>query len=81
MKRVKSVKDTLMMGQKLYISLINQTRGFRVRYVTCKLVRSCLYGLDSGFKVNTRLLQQSDIQSETWKQIPQLEAVCTKRKN
>jgi len=32
-------------------------------------------------KVYTRLIQHSDIQSETWKHIPQLDAIRTKRKN
>jgi hypothetical protein len=86
MKRVKSVKDTFTMSQTLDISLINKTRGFTARHATCQLVCSYFIFVRAvcdwiQVKVYTRLIKQSQIQSETWKHITQLDAVCTKRKN
>jgi CRP-like cAMP-binding protein len=83
MKRVKRVKEgTLMMSQNLDISLINKTRRFTARHMTCQLVCSYLYALCDWIqvKVYTKLIQQSEIQSEMWKHIPQLDDDCTRRK-
>jgi hypothetical protein len=82
MKCAKSVKYTFVMSQN-WISVLQTKHAIysasRDMPVGLFVFVRAVYDWIQD-RVYTRLIKQSEIQSETWKHIPQLDAACTKRK-